>query len=355
MKRGSSAVPKLTTGLDVGDRWTALCAVDETGAAIERGRIATTPAGVERRFRQGPVQRIVLEAGKQSPWMSRLLASWGHEVIVANPRRVRLIAAAANKDDPRDAETLARLGRLDPQLLQPITHRSAEAQQDLAVVRARDALVRSRTLLINHVRGVVKSLGSRVPRCSAHAFARQADRVVPDALRPALAPMIAIIEQLTGEIRRQTRAIEALVQTRYPEALPLQQVKGVGPITALAYVLVLEDPTRFATARSVGPYLGLVPRRRQSSRADPQLRITKTGDGLLRRLLVQSAHYVLGPFGPECDLRGYGERISARGGKNAKKRAVVAVARKLSAVLYHLWVTGEAYEPGHGAAPKVAA
>ena len=145
------------------------------------------------------------------------------------------------------------------------------------------------------------------------------------------------------------------MQTRYPEALPLQQLKGVGPITALAYVLVLEDPTRFATARSVGPYLGLVPRRRQSSRADPQLRITKTGDGLLRRLLVQSAHYVLGPFGPECDLRGYGERISARGGKNAKKRAVVAVARKLSAVLYHLWVTGEAYEPGHGAAPKVAA
>src|SRR5438045_3029492 len=176
MKRGSSAVPNLTTGLDVGDRWTALCAVDETGAAIERGRIATTPAGLERRFRSGPVQRIVLEAGKQSPWTSRLLASWGHEVIVANPRRVKLIAAAANKDDPRDAETLARLGRLDPQLLRPITHRSAEAQQDLAAVRARDALVRSSNILIKHVRGDWKSMGNRVRRCSAPAFARQPDR-----------------------------------------------------------------------------------------------------------------------------------------------------------------------------------
>ena len=148
-----------------------------------------------------------------------------------------------------------------------------------------------------------------------------------------------------AKITQMEQEIERLCEERYPETRLLRQVKGVGPITALAFVLVLEDPQRFATSRSVGAYLGLVPRQRTSGDSDPQLRITKTGDRMLRRLLVQSAQYILGPFGPDCDLRRYGERIALRGGMNAKKRAVVAVARKLSSLLFALWTSGSVYEP----------
>ena len=116
-------------------------------------------------------------------------------------------------------------------------------------------------------------------------------------------------------------------------------------MTALAYLLTLEEPGRFEQSRSVGAYVGLTPRRDQSGQTDKQLRITQCGDGYLRQLLVTSSHYILGPFGPDSDLRRYGLRIAERGGKNAKKRAVVAVARKLAVLLHHLWKTGVDYEP----------
>jgi transposase len=135
--------------------------------------------------------------------------------------------------------------------------------------------------------------------------------------------------------------------------------KGVGPITALAYVLTLENPDRFVKSRDVGPYLGLVPKQEDSGESPPQLGISKAGDTMMRRLLVGSAHHILGPFGPDTDLRRYGLRLCERGGKNAKKRAAVAVARKLAVLLHCLWVSGEVYEPlrqGTSAmAPAVAA
>jgi transposase len=149
----------------------------------------------------------------------------------------------------------------------------------------------------------------------------------------------------------QLDCIEQLCQEHYPETHHLRQVSGVGPITALAYVLTLDDPDRFRKSREVAPALGLVPKRDQSGDRDPQLRITKTGDSYLRRLLVGSAQYILGPFGPDCDLRRWGLKLAQRGGKNAKKRAVVAVARKLAVLLHHLWVTGEVYDPFYHSHP----
>ena len=125
----------------------------------------------------------------------------------------------------------------------------------------------------------------------------------------------------------------------------MRQVKGVGPITALAYGLTLENAEHFAKSRAVGPYLGLVPKQEDSGESQPQLGISKAGDTMVRKLLVGSAHYILGPFGPDTDLRGYGLRLCERGGKNAKKRAAVAVARKLAVLLHRLWVSGEVYEP----------
>lgn len=343
-------LPKLTIGLDLGDRFTHLCALDARGHSATTERLRTRPAALERALAGLPRCRIVLEVGTHSPWVSRRLERLGHEVLVANARQLRLIYGSDRKCDRVDAETLARLGRLDPTLLKPIRHRGAEAQADLAQLRARDALVRTRTLLINHVRGAVKAWGGRLPACSAPAFGSKAGPGVPPELRAALGPLLELIARLTQEIRGMERQLERLATVRYPETARLRQPSGVGLLTALCYVLTLEDPDRFRQSRAVGPYLGLCPRRDQSGGRDAQLRITKRGDAMLRRLLVSGAQYILGPFGPESDLRHWGLRLAARGGKNAKKRAVVAVARKLATLLHHLWVSGAVYQPLRAAA-----
>lgn len=345
----------LTIGMDLGDRYTELYVLDGAGAEVETARVRTTPAGLERWFGGQPRARVVVEAGTHSPWASRQLSALGHEVIVANPRKLRLIYANPGKSDRVDAEYLARVGRLDPRLLGGITHRGAAAQAALAVLRSRDALVRTRTQLVNHVRGVVKAMGAQLPASATEAFHRKAAPAVPDALRPAVIPVLAHLAQVTQQIRAYDRQLAQLGTEAYPATALLRQVPGVGPVTSLAYVLILEDPARFPHSRAVGAYLGLTPRRRQSGERDPQLRISKAGDPLLRRLLVQAAHYILGPHGPDTDLRRHGERIAARGGKNAKKRAVIAVARKLAVVLHHLWSTAEVYEPVRPAAAPVDA
>jgi transposase len=289
--------------------------------------------------------RMVLEVGTHSPWVSRVLEACGHDVLVANARKIRLIYANDRKSDRVDAECLARLGRLDPHLLAPIRHRGAKAQADLAHLRSRDCLVRARTQLINHVRGAVKAMGGRLPTASAPAFPKKVAEHIPTALRPALTVLLEMIEHLTHQIRVADKHIESLATKEYPETAQLRQVAGVGPITALCYVLTLEDPARFANSRAVGAYLGLRPKQRDSGERSPQLSISKRGDVMLRRLLVGSAQYILGPFGPDCDLRRWGLKLAERGGGNAKKRAVVAVARKLSCLLHSLWMSGAIYEP----------
>ncbi len=312
------ALPKLTIGLDLGDRFSQLCALDGHGRVVATDRLRTTPTALERHFTGRSRCRVVLEVGTHSPWVSRLLERLGQEVLVANARQLRLIYGSDRKSDRVDAETLARLGRLDPALLKPIRHRGAQAQADLAQLRARDALVRSRTLLINHVRGAVKAWGARLPSSSAPAFATKAAPRVPPELRRALGPLLELIATLTQEIRGMERQLEQLATERYPETARLRQPSGVGLLTALCYVLTLEDPGRFRQSRAVGPYLGLCPRRDQSGGREAQLRITKRGDAMLRRLAVSGAQYILGPFGPESDLRHWGLRLAARGGRTPR-------------------------------------
>lgn len=345
MGKGRRRTPELTIGLDLGDRFSRLCGVDGSGEVVEEGRLQTTEASLRRRFAGSERSRVVVEVGTHSPWVSRLLEGLGHEVWVANPRQLRLIYRNDRKSDRVDAEYLARIGRLDPKLLAPVAHRGRETQADLAVLRSREVLVGARTRLVNHVRGAVKSVGGRLPSCSTASFPRQVREGIPEELEPALVPLLADIARLTRQIRRYDRRIERLCEERYPETVVLRQVAGVGPITALCYVLTLEDPTRFPSSRSVGTYLGLVPKQRDSGDSEPQLRISKAGDPMLRRLLVGSAHYILGPFGPDTELRRWGLKLAERGGKAAKKRAAVAVARKLAVLLHSLWHTGEVYEP----------
>jgi transposase len=343
---GSKQHPQMTAGLDIGDKYSYLCLIEtQSGEVIEEGRLRTTPEAFLRRFSSEPPMRIAIEAGTHSPWVSRVLEKCGHEVLVANARKVRLIYANKRKTDEIDAENLARLGRLDPKLLYPLKHRGEDSQAHLALIRSRQALVGCRTQLVNHVRGAVKSFGGRLPKCPARSFHNTAPEHIPEALRPALGPILEQIGSLTERIRDYERQLETISEEHYPETDLLRQVEGIGPLTALTFVLTLEDPYRFEKSRSVGAYLGLVPARTQSGDSDPQKRISKEGDEMLRRLLVGRAHYILGPFGKDSDLRRHGEKIASRGGKNSKKRAAVAVARKLSVLLHRLWVSGELYDP----------
>ncbi len=351
---GDRITSGLTIGLDLGDRWTEGRVLDAAGAVIEAFRVRTTEPAMTERLASFPPSRVVLEVGTHSPWVSRCVVRHGHEAIVANPRRVRLIAENDSKSDGVDAELLARLGRMDPSLLKPIVHRGAQAQRDRILIQTRDGLVRARTQLVNQVRGFAKALGTRVPASSTEAFPKRVRATTPMDLFPGLETLLDTIEQLTATIRQMDREVEQLCRERYPETELLRQVPGVGPITALYYVLTIEDPRRFATSRAVGAYVGLRPKRRDSGEQNPQLRITKAGDRLLRRLLVSAAHYILGPFGPDTDLRRAGLRMGERGGSIARKRAIVAVARRLAVLLHRLWTTGEVYEPVRVASVQAA-
>jgi transposase len=338
---------KLTIGLDVGDRNSWYCVLGESGQIQLEQRVRTTAKGLQEVFSAMPRSRVALETGTHSPWISRLLRELGHEVIVANARKVRLIGESRKKDDRLDAQTLARLARIDPELLCPVEHRSARAQADLSLIRARAGLVRARTALVNTARGLAKSYGQRLRGCNVRNMNLEKAEALSPELQAALQPLLAGIEGVSERIREYNERIEKLAQESYPEVKLLRQVKGVGTLIALTFLLTLEDPHRFRKSRDVGCYLGLQPGRRNSGQSEPQMHISKEGDPYLRTLLVQGAQHILGPFGVDCDLRRWGLKLAERGGRNAKKRAIVATARKLAVLLHHLWVSGEVYEPLH--------
>lgn len=336
---------RMTVGLDVGDLYTHICTLDETGEVVEEGRLATSPKAFRRRFQGMPPARLVLEAGMHSPWASRLLTDLGHEVIVANPRMLRFIYGNDSKNDKADAAYLARVGKLDPGLLHPIRHRSEEVMAHRTLLRSRDALVTSRSRLITHARTVVKPFGGRLPRCSTATFSEKAMAHLPELVRPALGPVLEIIARLTAQIQEINIKIASLARHTYPETALLTQVPRIGDLTALAFMLSIEDPSRFPRARAVGSFVGLRPRQDESGTMKPQLPITKAGDKMLRFLLVEAAQRMLTRSAADSDLKRWGLKLMERGGKSARKRAVVAVARKLSVLLLRLWVTGEVYEP----------
>src|SRR6202795_138645 len=338
---------KLTIGLDLGDRWSFYCVLDEAGQVILEHKLPTTSEAMKQTFGKIPRSLIALETGTHSPWVSRLLTDLGHPVIVAHAQKVQLISKSSRKDDRHDARTLARLARIDPELLGPVRHRSAQAQIHLTVIRARAELVRARTALVNAARGLVKSYGQRLPKCGPGEGSRGVGGGLPAELREVLEPLLKEIESLNERIQEYEVRVEKIAKESYPHVELLKQVKGVGTQIALTYVLTLDDPQRFAKSREVGCFLGLRPGRRDSGESQPEMHISKEGDRYLRTMLVQGAHYILGPFGEDSDLRRWGLKLAARGGKSAKKRAIVAVARKLAVLLHRLWVNGEVHDPLH--------
>jgi len=335
-----------TIGCDLGDKKSEICVLDAEGDIKLQVSVRTTRKGILAFFTR-PAAHVVIEVGAHSRWVSSLLRGLGHQVTAANPRRVKLISESDNKTDRHDAELLARLGRTDVKLLAPVEHRTPQAQADLALAKARDTLVATRTKLVNHVRGTVKSFGERLPMCTTESFARQTRVLVPAELKPALEPIYQVLDRLDEQIKEHDKLIQRVAK-RHVDVDVVSQISGVGVLTALVFLLTIEDKNRFAKSRMVGAFVGLRPRKSKSGDGDPQLRITKAGDPFLRRLLVNGANYILGPFGKDSDLRRWGLELAKRGGKNAKKRATVAVARKLAVLMHRLWVTGEVYEPlGH--------
>jgi transposase len=340
---------RLTVGVDLGDQWSNYCILGLGGETLREGQFRTRRQEVGEFFQGLAISRVVIEVGTHSAWAREVIAGLGHEVLVANAQRMEGRKRRRRKNDRIDAAKLARLGRVDPKSLYPIQHRSTEVREDLLVIRVRDSLVESRTKLISTVRGMVKTMGARVQGCSSVSFSGKAADQIPAEVRETLEPLLRLIQTLSEEIKSYEKRIEKLGSEKYMDTKLLRQVNGVGPVTSLAYVLTLETPQRFKRSRDVGPYLGLVPQQEDSGDSQPQLGISKAGDRMLRKLLVGSAHYILGPFGPDTDLRRFGMKLCERGGKNAKKRAFVAVARKLAVLLHRLWSSGEVYEPlGYG-------
>lgn len=281
---------------------------------IEEGQVRNSEASLRKHFAQLARTRMALETGTQSGWISRLLEQLGHEVLVAHARELRGITASDRKNDRNDAEKLARYARLDPAILCPVQLRTKQQQLDLGVLRSRDALVR-------------------------------AVAAASEQLRIVLEPLLAEVDALSERIAGCEKLLSTIAEERYPETRWLRSVPGVGPITALTFVLTLHDKNRFRHSRDVGAYLGLCPKQQQSGERQPQLGITRSGNGYLRRLLVQCAHHTLGHFGADSALRQWGLKMAERGGSNARKRAIVAVARKLAVVLHRLWVTQQEFRP----------
>ena len=333
-----------TIGVDTSDKKSRICVLSPDGEILEETEIPTSMPGYTRYFKRQVPALVTCEVGSHSAWIEIVLRDCGHDVIVANPREIEGMRKRNHKTDKRDAFLLARSALQSPESLHGITQRSPEIRRDMTLLNARDSLVEARTALVNAVRGFVKPTGHRIPKISTHAFHKKALEHIPADLGPALEPLLVTIAGLTQQIDHYDREIERCAK-KHPVTERLRQVGGVGPITSLLLVLVIMDPKRFKKSRDVGAYLGLVPKTYQSGESSPQLGITKSGNVLLRRLLVGSAHYILGPFGEDSDLRRYGLALAERGGKAAKKKAVVAVARKLAVLLHRLWVTGEDYEP----------
>jgi transposase len=337
-KKGEAIAARLTIGLDLGDRVSCFCVLDDNGEVIGRDVVGTERQSMEREFKKFPHSRVALEVGTHSPWVSRILKQLGHEVIVANARRVKLISESSRKNDRLDAEFLARLARADQKLLAPVRHRSEVAQADLTLVRVRAQLVELRTQAVNAARGLVKSFGQRLPKRDAGSWKQEHAEHLAPGIRPHIERLLRVAERLTGEIDSCDEQMKEISRERYAqETERVQQVPWVGPVTALSYVLTLEDPHRFKRSRDVGCYLGLRPRSSQSGETNPEMRISKEGDTYLRKLLVQCAQGILSPRSPVSDLKIWGARIAAKGKKKAKRRAVVAVARKLAILLHRLW------------------
>jgi len=347
MTQTTAISSNLTIGMDLGDTTCEVCVLEQGGKKpVATGTLPMTKEALTEFVSQYPAATVVFEVGGQSRWVQQLFRLLGIKNIAADPRQLKLISQSRRKNDKKDAYLLACAGRGMPELLNPITHRSLQAHADRAVSKARHTLVTTRTKLVNHLRGVVKTEGGRI-KATAQYFHSHALEQIPEHLRPALEPLIDVLAAIHDQLLTIDREMKRIARDRYPEVELLMGIFSVGLTTAFAFVTTIEDPSRFRRARACGAYLGMTPRQRESGSISPELNITKAGDGHLRRLLVLCAHHLLGPFGKDCRLRRWGLELCG-GTKKGRKRAVVAVARKLAVQMMAIWKSGRAFDPWRG-------
>ena len=357
MSKCSTENKKVYVGFDVSEKTIEIFAVCGTETSKGCCKIDNNQDAIKKflsEFKDPKRVCVVMETGTHSLWMSELIEKLGFEVIVAHARDLALIYRSDKKNDQLDAEKLARLAQADRKLLHPVKHMTLERQTDLTVLKARDLVVRQRTQLINTIRGLLRAAGHKlIEEEYSTRTIKKCCSALPEYMRPAIMPLLQQICYLDLAIKEYDRLVRKLCK-KYPATKILQQITGVGEVTSLAFVLIVGDPHRFDNAARLCAYLGVVPKQDQSGDTDKQLGITKKGNKLGRKLLIQAAHYILGPFGPDSELRSYGFRIQARGGKIAKKKSYVAVARKLVTVMLALWKNPDIeYDPNFKATRKL--
>lgn len=333
-------------GIDIGDKTNFVCVLDSKGNIVLETEVTNDEESVTILLENFPSATVAIEACSHSLWLNALLLELDLKVYVANPRKVQLIYKNYKKTDKEDAKILAKLVRSDPSLLFPIVTRDIETQEDLILLKTRRKMVDCRGDLIRHIRGIIKPFGVKLPKgVTVDNFHVKAKEYIENSILSILKDTFDAIESLAKQIKNLETKIDDLIKEKYPEANLLQTIPGVGPIISLTFLLIIGDPKRFKKSRDVGAYFGLIPKRDQSGEMDKSLPITKTGDASMRALLVNASHRNLGIFGKDTQLRRHGLKIMGTNeNKIRKKKAVIAVARKIAVLMHSILISGEEFK-----------
>jgi transposase len=332
-------------GIDIGDKINTVCVLNNDGEIIQECEVENTGQEMHDFFIEYPNARVAIEACSHSLWLHDLLVRLGCQVFVGNPRKLRIISSSSRKNDKNDSRLLARLVRSDLDLLYPIVVRDILTQQDMVIIKTRTMLIKTRGDLVRHIRGIIKPFGLKLPKdVTTDNFHDKVKEHLSKELLPILKHTIKSIKDLSIQIKNLDKKIDSLINKKYPEAMLLQTIDGIGPITALTFILIMGDPKRFEKSRDVGAYFGLVPRQDQSCTIDKSLPITKEGDSCMRSLLVNCSHHILGRYGKDTQIRRHGLKVMGQDeNKIRKKKAVIAVARKLSVLMHSMLISGEPF------------
>ena len=337
----------ITIGMDLGNRKHTVCALDQTGNVLWRKDVANTPEALKPFFEENAGATVAMETGLCCRWVSALAKSCGCDALVGNARKLAAIWQSKQKNDENDALLIAELARASRRLFHLVELRDDARHEMVQVIELREVAVSQRTQAVNSVRGLCKAHGVFIPKCDASCFHKVAADAIPDGMAWKFKPMLRHLKEVAATIKRYDAMLEEYAQKHFKEEVELlRTVPGVGPITSCAFVALIADPGRFGSARDAGAYFGLTPGQDKSGDKDAPKHITKTGSALMRHLLVTAANHILRASSPDTALKRHGERICARGGKVARRKAKTAVARKLAVVMLAMLKSGKAYDDG---------
>lgn len=327
----------LSIGLDVSLETIAICAVDEAGGIVWEARVGGEPEAVLEALGswRDRISRIGLEAGPTSEWIAGRLLESGLPVVCLETRHVKAaLSAMTVKTDRNDARGLAQIVRSG--WLKPIHLKSAGSQRLRTLAAARKVMVRSVTANEQAIRGLLRPFGLKVGNVTRRRFGDRV-RILVEAdrlLSAIVEPLLRAHERLRLELAELHRLVLRAVRSE-TVCRRLMTMPGIGPVTALTYRAMVDDPTRFRRSRAVGAYLGLTPRRYQSGETDRVGRITKVGDGETRTALFEAANVILRPTTRWSGMKAWAMRIADRQGA---RRAKVALARRMAVILHRMWI-----------------